>query len=64
MNIQVNTWSRNFDKNMNIFYSLPNNLKVNVFKMIYEWMYNFNSINRNIRTTVKFDLDKLEKEVK
>jgi len=62
--VQVNTWWRDFKKNMKIFYSLNNNVKLQIFKMIYEWMYNFNSISRNIRTTVKIDLDKLKKEIK
>jgi len=63
VNIQVNTWWRDFEKNINIFFSLPNSVKLDIFKMIYYGMYNFNSLSRNIRTTVKIDLDKLKNEI-
>jgi len=62
--VSVNFWSRDFEKNMNIFYGLDNKLKLDIFRMIYDFMYEFNSLNRNLRITVKLDLDKLKKKIK
>jgi hypothetical protein len=65
--VQVNTWGRNFEKNMNTFFKLPNNIKVKVFKTIYYGMYEFNALARNIRTTVtisKKELENLKKQIK
>ena len=50
--VQVNTWWRDFNKEMQVFKKLKKENQIKIFKIIYYGMYNFSALARVLRTKV------------